>query len=221
MEAATPRGVARTAGDALAMPNNTLHTRTFWGLAPPFRATVDIVGAARVGRPWFTRSARDRETLTRLESPMHACIISRAAGLLALLAFTAGACREDRAQIQLLRLEVSDVSRAAAFYSAVFEWGASRPDSALAILDSKPAAIALTRRDTVRTMIPAIVVSVSDLERVHARIVERGGVIGAPIGPSWRGREFRFADPDENELIVWSDGPPPRDSTAAGADGVG
>jgi predicted enzyme related to lactoylglutathione lyase len=152
---------------------------------------------------------------------MHACIKSRAAGLLALLALIAGACREDRAQIQLLRLDVSDVNRAVAFYSTVFEWGVSRPDSALAILDSKPVAIALTRRDTVRALIPAIVVSVSDLERVHARIVEHGGVMRAPIGPSWRGREFRFADPDGNELIVWSEAPPPRDSMTAGADGAG
>lgn len=153
---------------------------------------------------------------------MQARIRLRVIGLLGLLVLVAGACGEDGEQVrvQLIRLEVSDVARAAEFYGSVFEWRVSRPDSALAILEATPVAISLSRRDSVRVLIAALVLAVGDLDRTFARVVEHGGIIRAPIGPSWRGREFRFADPDGNELIVWSDAAPP-ESTGSGSDGAG
>ena len=46
---------------------------------------------------------------------------------------------------------------------------------------------------------------VPDMEMILARVVENGGTLLKPVGPSWRGRSFTFADPDGNEMVVWSE----------------
>ena len=116
------------------------------------------------------------------------------------------ACRSEESRVQLLEIQVSDLERAVGFYQAVFEWGVSRPDSSYAILDAMPVAIGLTRRDSVIAGGAVVVVGVPDLELILARVIENGGVLRNPVGPSWRGRQFTFSDPDGNEMAVWSEG---------------
>jgi predicted enzyme related to lactoylglutathione lyase len=91
------------------------------------------------------------------------------------------------------------------FYQAVFEWEVSRPDSAYALLDAKPVAIGLVQGDDSGSGGPTIIVATPNLELTHARVMQYGGVIRQSIAPSWRGRQFRFVDPDGNELVAWSD----------------
>ncbi len=124
---------------------------------------------------------------------------------LALLALPA--CRPDDNSIQLLEIQVIDLERAVSFYQAVFDWGASRPDSSYAVLDAPPVAIGLALRDSVRSAGPGIVILTQDLDMIFARVVQHGGVVRAPIGPSWQGRQFTFTDLDGNQMIVRSESP--------------
>ena len=100
---------------------------------------------------------------------------------------------------------MTDLERAVGFYRAVFGWKVSRPDSSYAVLAAAPVAIGLVVRDSAASGGSVIVIAVQDLEEILARVVQNGGVLRQPIGPSWRGRQFRFADPDGNEIVVWSD----------------
>jgi predicted enzyme related to lactoylglutathione lyase len=119
---------------------------------------------------------------------------------------TISACRPVESRVQLLEIQVSDLDRAVGFYQAVFGWEVSRPDSSYAVLDALPVAIGLARRDSVIAGGSIVVIGVPDLEVIRARVVENGGAIRKRIGPSWRGRQFTFADPDGNETVVWSEG---------------
>ena len=118
---------------------------------------------------------------------------------------TVSACRSEESRVQLFEIQVSDLERAVGFYQGVFEWGVSRPDSSYAILDAVPVAIGLARRDSVIAGGTIVVLRVPDLELILARVVENGGVLRTPVGPSWRGRQFTFSDPDGNEMVVWSE----------------
>jgi predicted enzyme related to lactoylglutathione lyase len=50
-----------------------------------------------------------------------------------------------------------------------------------------------------------VVLYAADLEATRARIVEHGGAIKKEIFSFPGGRRFHFADPNGNELAVWSD----------------
>jgi predicted enzyme related to lactoylglutathione lyase len=119
---------------------------------------------------------------------------------------TISACRPVESRVQLLEIQVSDLDRAVGFYQAVFGWEVSRPDSSYAVFDALPVAIGLAKRDSVIAGGSIVVIGVPDLEVIRARVVENGGTIRKRVGPSWRGRQFTFADPDGNETVVWSEG---------------
>jgi predicted enzyme related to lactoylglutathione lyase len=118
---------------------------------------------------------------------------------------TISACRPVESRVQLLEIQVSDLDRAVGFYQAVFGWEVSRPDSSYAVFDALPVAIGLAKRDSVIAGGSIVVIGVPDLEVIRARVVENGGTIRKRVGPSWRGRQFTFADPDGNETVVWSE----------------
>lgn len=44
-----------------------------------------------------------------------------------------------------------------------------------------------------------------DLEKTRARVIDNGGAIVQEIFSLPGGRRFHFADPNGNELAVWSD----------------
>ena len=119
---------------------------------------------------------------------------------------TISACRPVESRVQLLEIQVSDLDRAVGFYQAVFGWDVSRPDPSYAVFDALPVAIGLAKRDSVIAGGSIVVIGVPDLEVIRARVVENGGTIRKRVGPSWRGRQFTFADPDGNETVVWSEG---------------
>ena len=118
---------------------------------------------------------------------------------------TISACRPVESRVQLLEIQVSDLDRAVGFYQAVFGWEVSRPDSSYAILEALPVAIGLVKRDSVIAGGAMVVIGVPDLETILSRVVENGGALRNPMGPSWRGRQFTFSDPDGNEMVVWSE----------------
>jgi predicted enzyme related to lactoylglutathione lyase len=104
-----------------------------------------------------------------------------------------------------VELQVTDIERAVQFYNGVFGWEVSRPDSSYAVLEAEPVAIGLGARDSVLSGGSVVVIATDDLEGVSAQVVQHGGIVLQPIGPSWRGRQFRFADPDGNQVVVWSE----------------
>ena len=129
----------------------------------------------------------------------------RLAAALCVALLAVSACRPRESRVQLLEIQVSDLERAVGFYQAVFDWGVSRPDSSYAILEALPVAIGLVKRDSVIAGGAMVVVGVPDLETILRRVVENGGALRNPVGPSWRGRQFTFSDPDGNEMVVWSE----------------
>jgi predicted enzyme related to lactoylglutathione lyase len=135
------------------------------------------------------------------------------AAVLCMALFAIPGCSSEESRVQLFEIPVSDVERAVGFYQAVFEWGVSRPDSSYALLEARPVAIGLAQRDSVIAGGSIIVVGVADLEMILARVIENGGAVSTPVGPSWRGRRFTLADPDGNEMVVWSEG---GDASASG-----
>ena len=129
-----------------------------------------------------------------------------------LLVLTAAACDQPDHRIQLVELPVNEMERAVTFYRDVFGWDASHPDSSYAILAATPVAIGLVLRDSVTASATVIVIESQDLETILSRVVNRGGIVRQAISPSWRGRQFRFADLDGNELVVWSESTEPGES---------
>ena len=129
----------------------------------------------------------------------------RLAAALCVALLAVSACRPRESRVQLLEIQVSDLERAVGFYQAVFDWGVSRPDSSYAILEALPVAIGLVKRDSVIAGGAMVVIGVPDLETILSRVVENGGALRNPVGPSWRGRQFTFSDPDGNEMVVWSE----------------
>ena len=129
----------------------------------------------------------------------------RLAAALCVALLAVSACRPRESRVQLLEIQVSDLERAVGFYQAVFDWGVSRPDSSYAILEALPVAIGLVKRDSVIAGGAMVVIGVPDLETILRRVVENGGALRNPVGPSWRGRQFTFSDPDGNEMVVWSE----------------
>ena len=129
----------------------------------------------------------------------------RLAAALCVALLAVSACRPRESRVQLLEVQVSDLERAVGFYQAVFDWGVSRPDSSYAILEALPVAIGLVKRDSVIAGGAMVVIGVPDLETILSRVVENGGALRNPMGPSWRGRQFTFSDPDGNEMVVWSE----------------
>jgi len=118
-------------------------------------------------------------------------------------------CRPATPRVQLVEFQVTHLARAAAFYREVFGWEVTLPDSTYALLDAGPVPIGLALQDSVRPGGPLIVVGAQDLELIRDRVVQHGGVLRRAIAPAWRGRQLRFADPDGNEVVVWSDAPGP------------
>ena len=129
----------------------------------------------------------------------------RLAAALCVALLAVSACRPRESRVQLLEIQVSELERAVGFYQAVFDWGVSRPDSSYAILEALPVAIGLVKRDSVIAGGAMVVIGVPDLETILRRVVENGGALRNPVGPSWRGRQFTFSDPDGNEMVVWSE----------------
>ena len=133
----------------------------------------------------------------------------RLAAALCVALLTVSACRPRDSRVQLLEIQVSDLERAVGFYQAVFDWGVSHPDSSYAILEAMPVAIGLAKRDSVIAGGAIVVIGVPDLEMIFTRVIENGGALRNPLGPSWRGRQFTFSDPDGNQMVVWSEGGDP------------
>jgi hypothetical protein len=116
--------------------------------------------------------------------------------------------KKDR-RIDYIELPAEDIGRAKAFYSAVFAW---------TFEDYGPDYVAFNDghldggffRSPLRASTSAgsalVVLYATDLEGTRDRVTDLGGTIVKDIFSFPGGRRFHFADPNGNELAVWSDG---------------
>lgn len=108
-------------------------------------------------------------------------------------------------RIDYIEFPAHDAARAKAFYSDVFGWKfedygptyTSFVDGRMAGGFQADGAAAVAK--------PLVVIYVTDLEIAVGAVERAGGKITKTIFPFPGGRRFHFADPEGNELAVWSD----------------
>jgi len=109
-------------------------------------------------------------------------------------------------RIDYIEFAVADTARSKAFYGRAFGWTFTdfgpgyteftdgRMKGGFNALEHGPAPGG-----------PLVVLHTDDLEAVRQRIEEAGGRIVKPAYGFPGGRRFHFADPDGNELAVWTE----------------
>jgi uncharacterized protein len=108
-------------------------------------------------------------------------------------------------QIDYIEISVSDMARTKQFYGAVFGWKFEDygPDYT-SFFDGR-----LGGGFTLEKPMPAhgllLVIYASDLATAQQKVKSAGGVIVKDTFSFPGGRRFHFADPNGNELAVWSD----------------
>ncbi len=114
-------------------------------------------------------------------------------------------------RIDYIELPAADLARAKAFYSAVFEWSFEDygPDYC-AFNDGRldGGFYRSDRRASVATGSALLIFYAADLEEAARRVSDHGGTIVKEIFSFPGGRRFHFADPNGNELAIWSDQAP-------------
>lgn len=110
------------------------------------------------------------------------------------------------ATINYLELPAVDIRKTKTFYSAAFGWkfvdyGPDYASFSGAGIDGG------FNRGHVSVNAPGVLVVLYalDLEAIQRRIEEAGGTVVKPAYGFPGGRRFHFADPNGNELAVWSE----------------
>lgn len=111
-------------------------------------------------------------------------------------------------QIDYLELPAASIEKAREFYAGVFGWRFENygPDYC-AFNDGRidGGFYRSSLQATVAAGSALVVIYADDLEFTHQRVVEHGGVIVKDTFTFPGGRRFHFADPNGNELAVWSE----------------
>ena len=111
-------------------------------------------------------------------------------------------------KIDYIELPANDLAQAKSFYSTVFGWSfqdygpeyCAFNDGRLNGGFFKSQQHASTENGSA-----LVVLYANDLEATHAKITAHSGTIVRDIFSFPGGRRFHFADPNGNELAVWSD----------------
>jgi uncharacterized protein len=108
-------------------------------------------------------------------------------------------------QIDYLELPASDIEKTKTFYNSVFGWKFEDygPDYT-SFHDGRMAGGFTTEAPALGKGVLLVIYS-SDLVAVQQKILAAGGRIVKEIFSFPGGRRFHFADPNGNELAVWSE----------------
>src|SRR5258706_10123654 len=108
-------------------------------------------------------------------------------------------------QIDYLELPASDIEKTKTFYSSVFGWKFEDygPDYT-SFHDGRMAGGFTTETPAPGNGVLLVIYS-SDLAAVQKKVLAAGGKIVKEIFSFPGGRRFHFADPNGNELAVWSE----------------
>jgi len=115
-------------------------------------------------------------------------------------------------RIDYIEFSTTDIARTKNFYSNVFGWEFKDfGPQYTAFKDGRlNGGFALT--DNVPSGGPLVVIYATDLEALEQAVKSAGGRITKETFTFPGGRRFHFADPDGNELAIWSDNLPTSDS---------
>jgi len=119
--------------------------------------------------------------------------------------------QDNNFKIDYIEFPATDIEATKRFYSGVFGWNfqdygpdyTSFHDGRLAggfNKDAQPAGAS-----SAKTTGPLIVIYAASLEDTYAKVTSAGGKIVREIFGFPGGRRFHFADPNGNELAVWSE----------------
>jgi predicted enzyme related to lactoylglutathione lyase len=119
--------------------------------------------------------------------------------------------QEHNRKIDYIEFPATDIEATKRFYSGVFGWNfqdygpdyTSFHDGRLAGGFNKGAQSAGASGE--KTCGPLIVIYAAPLEETYAKVTAAGGKIVREIFGFPGGRRFHFADPNGNELAVWSE----------------
>ena len=108
-------------------------------------------------------------------------------------------------QIDYVELGAKDIAQTKQFYAAVFGWKFEDYGPDYTSFSDGRLAGGFTTEIAKPSQGTLVVIYSSDLEGLLKRIERAGGKIVKDIFSFPGGRRFHFADPNGNELAVWSD----------------
>jgi hypothetical protein len=108
-------------------------------------------------------------------------------------------------QIDYIEFPAADIEAAERFYTAVFGWKFTGYGPDYTSFEDGRLTGGFTKSRGVTNPGVLVVLYAADLAATQARITQAGGRIVQEITSFPGGRRFHFADPNDNELAVWSD----------------
>ena len=107
-------------------------------------------------------------------------------------------------QIDYIELHASDIEKTKSFYSSVFGWKFQDYGPAYTSFHDGRMAGGFTTDSTAGKGVLLVIYS-TDLAALQQKVKAAGGRIVKEIFSFPGGRRFHFADPNGNELAVWSE----------------
>jgi len=108
-------------------------------------------------------------------------------------------------RIDYIEFAATDIPATKKFYTAVFGWKFTDYGPDYASFEDGRLAGGFDKNGPVGKTSPLVVLYSSELEKTQSTVQHHGGKILKEIFSFPGGRRFHFADPNGNELAVWSD----------------
>lgn len=108
-------------------------------------------------------------------------------------------------RVDYIEFGATDLGETKRFYGGLFDWKFEDYGPDYISFDDGRLAGGFTTMTAVTPGGPLVVIYASDLEGTQSAVEAAGGRIIRPIFSFPGGRRFHFADPNGNELAVWSD----------------
>src|SRR2546429_135897 len=108
-------------------------------------------------------------------------------------------------QVDYIEFPAKDIPATKAFYQAAFDWKVEDFGPAYTSFNDGRLTGGFTTAEQEPGRAPLVVLYSGNLEAAEARVTAAGGAVVKKIFSFPGGRRFHFADPNGNELAVWSD----------------
>lgn len=108
-------------------------------------------------------------------------------------------------RIDYVEFPATDLAATKRFYSEAFGWSFTDYGDAYTAFADSGIEGGFTTRSPVRAGGPLVILYARDLERARMRVEAAGGRIVTEPYDFPGGRRFHFADPNGNEMAVWSE----------------
>lgn len=108
-------------------------------------------------------------------------------------------------RIDYIEFPATDIAATEKFYAAVFGWTFTNYGPAYTSFQDGRLSGGFTTAASVSDGGPLVVLYAVDLSAIEAAVTRHGGRITRPAFEFPGGRRFHFADPNGNELAVWTE----------------